>query len=78
MAEREDNLEDENDDSEGDEEPFGLRVEVGDPVDYAEHYRGLDYVERHLNNLFRKEESVCSIHSIEVFPEKDIWFLLCS
>ena len=62
MAEREDNLEDEDDDAEGHEEPLGLRDEVGDPVDEAEHYRDVEDVERHLHNLLGEEESVCSIH----------------
>ena len=51
VAEWEDNLEDEDDDAEGHEEPLSLLVEVGDPVDEAEHYRGLKDVERHLHNL---------------------------
>ena len=59
---------DEDDDAEGNEEPLGLRVEDGDPVDEAEHYHGLEDLERHLHNLLCKEESVCSVHPIKVFP----------
>ena len=73
MAEREDNLEDEDDDAEGHEEPLGLRVEVGNPVNEGEHYGGLEDVERHLHHLLGEEESVCPVHPIEVFPENHIW-----
>ena len=54
------------------------RVQVGVPVDEAQHYRGLDLdvIERHLHNLLGIEERIIFVHPIEVLSEKDIWLIV--
>ena len=51
-------------------------VQVDVPVDEAQHFRGINYIELNIHNLLGIEERIGSVHPIEVLSEKDIWFIV--
>ena len=70
VAERHHHLQDQEGDAQEGEEPLGLGVELGHPVEDGEQDGGLQDVQRQLHDLLGEEVGVSPVGPVEMLPEE--------